>query len=146
MAAHSIQDILNYAIRQENEANAFYLRLAQQVEKSEVRSALKNFALDEFQHKIRLEGIRDGEANFNDEEVGSLGIAPSIPEIKPRVEMSYKELLALAIKNEHKAFTLYSQLAQAARDPAIKELFEHLAQEEARHKIGLEIEFDLIMF
>jgi len=40
MAAHSIQDILNYAIRQENEANAFYLRLAQQVEKSEVRSAL----------------------------------------------------------------------------------------------------------
>ncbi|MEN6307851.1 MAG: ferritin family protein [Anaerohalosphaeraceae bacterium] len=146
MATHSIQDILNYAIRQEDEANGFYLRLAQQVEKDEVRSALKKFALDEFQHKIHLEGVRDGEVDFKDEEVGSLGIASSIPEIKPRVEMSYKELLALAIRNEHKAFTLYSQLAQAAKNPAVRELFEHLAQEEARHKIGLEIEFDLIMF
>jgi len=142
----SLQDILNYAIDQEQEANSFYQRLAQQVTKTETQSALKKFAMDELQHKFRLEGIRDGQAAFINEEVGNLGIADSIGEVKPHIDMSYKELLALAIKNEQKAYTLYSKLALVAQVRSVKDLFLHLAQEEAQHKLNLEFEYDLTTF
>ena len=117
----TIRDILDYAIEQEEEANRFYKHLAQDVEKEELRAVLEDFAIDEARHKLRLEGVRDG-------------------------EMDYKELLAFAIKKEAKAEQLYTKLAQLTKREHIKELFTLLAQEEARHKFNLEFEYDLVSF
>jgi rubrerythrin len=58
---HSIRDILNNAIQQESQAKSFYEHLACDVKKEDVKAALKNFALDEFRHKLRLEAVRDGD-------------------------------------------------------------------------------------
>jgi hypothetical protein len=72
---------------------------------------VENFSADEFQHKLHLEGVRDGEVELTPEEVGSLHIAEEIDPVKPREGMSYKELLAFAIKQEDAAQKLYSKLA-----------------------------------
>ncbi|MHC4288101.1 MAG: ferritin family protein, partial [Planctomycetota bacterium] len=61
-------------------------------------------------------------------------------------EMSYKELLAFAIKQEDAAQKLYAKLAQVTKRDKVKELFTLLAQEEARHKLNLEFEYDLTTF
>lgn len=111
-----------------------------------MRQALKNFALDEFQHKLRLEGIRDGQVQFHDDEVGNLGIAASVDYVIPHPGMTYKELLAFAIKKEDEAQRLYSKMSQLAKDEKVKEMFRHLAQEEAQHKLNLEFEYDLTAF
>ncbi|MBM4102629.1 MAG: hypothetical protein FJ263_01060 [Planctomycetes bacterium] len=140
---NSIRDILNYAIEDESRAQSFYEKLAGIAKKEDVKAALTKFALDELRHKLRLEGVRDGDVIFEDEEVGSLGIANTIQEVKPHADMSYKELLAFAMRKENQAYRLYSQLAQSAKEPHIRELFTHLAQEEAQHKLKLEIEYDL---
>ena len=142
----SIRDILDYAIEKEAEANSFYNHLAQDVEKAELRAELENFAVDELQHKLRLEAVRDGRIELTEEEIGSLHVAESIDDVKLRRNMSPKELLAYAIKQEDAAQRLYSQMAQLAKQDDVKELFTLLAQEEAQHKLNLEIEYDLATF
>jgi rubrerythrin len=142
----TIRDILDYAIEKEAEANSFYNHLAQDVEKAELRAELENFAVDELQHKLRLEAVRDGRIELTEEEIGSLHIAESIDDVKLRRNMSPKELLAYAIKQEDAAQRLYSQMAQLAKQDDVKELFTLLAQYEDQLKLFLEIEYDLATF
>ncbi|MBN1125109.1 MAG: hypothetical protein JXA82_08880, partial [Sedimentisphaerales bacterium] len=61
-------------------------------------------------------------------------------------DMKYDEILALAIRKEYAAQQLYSKLAGAAKDPQTQKIFTLLAQEEAKHKLALEIEYDLTTF
>ena len=56
--------------------------------------------------------------------------------------MDYQHALMLAMKREKKAFKLYTDLSEATTDEKIKKLFEFLAQEEAKHKLRFEIEYD----
>jgi rubrerythrin len=142
----SIRDILDYVIEQEIEANHFYTKLAPKVTKQEVRAVVEKFALDEYQHKLHLEGIRDGQAEFCDDKVGDLELAHGLDEVTLHPQMSYKELLAYAIKKEDKAHRLYSQLAQIAKHASVKELFTRLAHEEAQHRLKLELEYDITFF
>jgi rubrerythrin len=142
----SIQDILDYAIEKESEASSFYKHLAEHISEPETREAVEKFSADEFQHKLHLEGVRDGQVELTPEEVGSLHIAEGLDAVKPRDEMSYKELLAFAIKQEDAAHKLYSKLAQVTKRDKIREMFTLLAQEEARHKLNLEFEYDLATF
>ncbi len=53
----SIRDVLDFAISKEIEANHFYERLSHDVDKPDIKNKLSTFALDEFQHKVRLEAI-----------------------------------------------------------------------------------------
>ena len=142
----SIEEILDFAIERESEANIFYKRLAPLVKKPKVRVAIENFAVDEYRHKVHLEGIRDGDVTFTYEAVGSLELADLLDDSKPHADMTYTELLAFAIKKEDKAHKLYSRLAQCTRKKDIKEVFTQLAQEEAHHRFSLEFEYDLASF
>jgi len=138
--------VLDYAIEQEDEAHRFYKHLAQDMEKAEMRAALEDFAVDEARHKLRLEAVRDGDIELTPEEVGSLDLADTIQGVTLRRNMSYKELLAFAIKNEAKAEQLYTKLARLTKRQSMCRLFTLLAQEEARHKFNLEFEYDLLTF
>jgi rubrerythrin len=50
--------------------------------------------------------------------------------------------LILAMKKEKIAFRLYNDLASASTDEPSKKLFLMLAQEEAKHKLRFEVEYD----
>ena len=56
--------------------------------------------------------------------------------------MELQDALIVAMKAEKAAFKLYSDLAEAAGDANTRNLFQSLAQEEARHKLRFEIEYD----
>ena len=141
-----MEDILEYAIEQEIQANSFYSKLAHDVQKADLRETLQNFAADEFQHKLRLEGVRDGQVALTEEQIGSLHIAEHLAPVPLRGDMSYKELLEYAIRKEDHAEQLYRKLAQATKRPEVRKMFTLLAQEEARHKFNLEFEYDLATF
>jgi len=51
-------------------------------------------------------------------------------------------VLVFAMKSEKIAFLLYTRLAQATDDPELSLIFQELAQEEAKHKLHFEIEYD----
>ncbi len=120
--------------------------MSQDVDKPETQNKLSYFALDEFQHKIRLEAVRDGDKMLCQEEVGSLNIADYVDDIEPTPDMTYTDILALAMKREKASFRLYSNLAAISKHEETRDVFLLLAQEEAQHKLHLEIEYDLATF
>ena len=60
--------------------------------------------------------------------------------------MSYPELLEFAIQKEAHAEQLYLKLAAATKRDKVRDMFTLLAQQEAQHKLNLEIEYDLTTF
>jgi rubrerythrin len=60
----------------------------------------------------------------------------------PGPDISYQDALILAMKKEKAAFRLYNDLAGLADDEGLRDLFLALAQEEAKHKLRFEVEYD----
>ncbi len=138
----SVNEVLDFAIAREIEAHDFYERLARLVSNPDLRKAITGFAIDEVQHSIRLQAIKAGVATFIDSQIGSLGIADGAEEIEPYPEMIYADLLVVAMTKEKAAFRLYTNLASIAKNAKLRRTLLGLAQEEAQHKLALEIEYD----
>ena len=66
-------------------------------------------------------------------------------DVTPSSDMGFQDALILAMKKEKAAFRLYSDLAAVAADERIRDLFRALAQEEAKHKLRFELEYDDLM-
>lgn len=144
MQIRSVDDVLTFAIKKEAEAQQYYEKLARWVERPDVAHVLEAFAADELRHRIRLEAVKAGEIAVEKEEIGSLGIADALNRPEPDVRMTYEQALEIAMFREKKSYALYTKLAGAARTQELREAFLKLAQEEAGHKLRLEIEYDWI--
>lgn len=138
----SVDDVLDFAIAREIEAHDFYMHLAEIVTDRALRETIKDFAIDELQHRIRLQAIKDGEIGFANEEAGHLDVAETTPDVVPSAAMSYTDLLLVAMKREKVAFRIYTNLASIAKDPLLRDTLLGLAKEEAQHKLRLELEYD----
>lgn len=138
-----IDEILNFAIEREEEAAAFYAELAGKAEHKHLASLLLSFAAEELGHKAKLLAVKGGK-RFAPKpgKVMDLKIADYMVDVKPSPTMSYQEILIVAMKNEKAAFRLYTDLAATADDPAVQQTFLALAQEEAKHKLRFELEYD----
>lgn len=143
----TVSEVIDYAIRKESESFTFYNDLAQMISKPSLRRMLEGFAVEELQHRIRLEAVKSGEYSLTDtEDPGSLNIAETVPEVELSADMSYQDLLHLAMKRELIAYRVYLSLEMATQDAELKAIFQGLAREEAEHKLRLEIEYDLSTF
>lgn len=142
----SFNEVMDFAITAEIEAANFYKMLADFVEKPEMAEVLLGLALQESQHKAKLEAIKAGKIVLDDQEVGDLHITDHVEEIKPYAKMNYIDLLVVGMKKEEAACKLYTDLATVAQTREIRDVFLKLAQEEAEHKMRFELEYDLTTF
>ena len=139
----TIEKILDYAISNEEKAAALYYELAEKVERPGMSEAFLHFAKEEEGHKARLLKIKQGEIPaVIEQKVADLGITESMAEPKTAPNMTYQEALLFAMKAEKAAFILYTKLAEATSDAGLQRVFRGLAQEEAKHKLRFEIEYD----
>jgi len=139
----NIDEILDYAIKREEDAARLYSSLAQKVERPGMKTAFLEFAKEEGRHRARLMKIKEGEMPaVTIEKVQNLQITETLVAPEFSENMTYPEILAYAMKAEKAAFTLYTNLAEMTDDPALSEIFASLAQEEAKHKLRFEIEYD----
>jgi rubrerythrin len=76
------------------------------------------------------------------QELEDLKIVDYLVATEPSSGMDYRDALILAMKQEKAAFKLYSDLAAVSEDLQIREIFLGLAQEEAKHKLRFELEYD----
>jgi rubrerythrin len=132
MPAGNLEEILDFAIAGEQEAHDFYMDLAKKVERPGMEGLFTQFAREELGHKARLEGIKKGTRSF----------APAKKVVDLKIGDYLQNALILAMKREKAAFQLYTDLAAQADDAEVKQIFESLAQEEAKHKLRFEIEYD----
>ncbi len=143
MEFQSPGEILDFAVKEEEKAAAFYKELAEKVENPGVRETLLSFAREEEGHKARLLEVKEGKLALPEGgKVADLKISDYTVDVEPSPGMTYTQALVAAMKAEKAAFRLYSDLAASAEDPALKEMFLGLAQEEAKHKLRFEIEYD----
>ena len=59
--------------------------------------------------------------------------------------MDYEDLLIVAMKKEKQSFRFYHMTASIMDDKELEKLFLMLAQEEAKHKLRFEVEYDKII-
>jgi len=139
----NIDEILDYAIKREEDAARLYSSLALKVERPGMKTAFLEFAKEEGRHRARLMKIKEGEMPaVTIEKVQNLQITETLVAPEFSENMTYPEILAYAMKSEKAAFTLYTNLAEMTDDPGLSEIFASLAQEEAKHKLRFEIEYD----
>jgi len=140
---NSVEEILDFAIRAEQEAVNFYSDLAARSKNEQIKKVFQEFAGEEMKHKSRLLGIKEEKIlKLSGEKVRDMKIADYLVDIAPKPDMPYGDALILAMKKEKKAFQLYSFLSEQVTDPFMKGLFLTLALEESRHKLRFEIEYD----
>jgi rubrerythrin len=143
---NSIDDALVFAIGEEQAAADFYTRLANSAQVPGMKKALEEFAQEEMMHKAKLEAIRAGGIFISTPRtVPDLKIADYTIDISPDVDLDYRSALIVAMKKEKAAYKLYTDLAANAPNEALKRTFLTLAQEEAKHKLRFEVEFDDMM-
>jgi len=143
MKFSSVDEILDFAIKSEERSHSFYTSLAERVERENMKQVFLDFAAEELGHKKKLLKIKRGEKLLPDQEkVMDLKIAEYVTDVEPGEDMDYQKALILAMKAEKEAYRMYSDLASAANDPEIKDILNGLAQEEAKHKLRFETEYD----
>ncbi len=146
IAFTSIDQVLDYAIEQENEAFIFYQKLAEQSQNTEMQQTFQGFAREELGHKNRLIAMKEGKPiRLTKDTVPNLGIADYVVEVPVHPDMGYQHALITAMRNEKKAYKLYMDLAALIEDADLQEVFFSLAREEANHKLRFEIEYDDII-
>jgi rubrerythrin len=145
----SIEEILDFAIAEEMGAVAFYRDLAGKARNAHMRQALEGFAEEEKGHKKRLEHMRRDPAALNkafpSEKVADLKIAEILVPIKPNPNMDYADAISIAMRKEKSAMLMYKMLAAMTDDEAMRDTFLALSQEEAKHKLRFETEYDEVV-
>jgi rubrerythrin len=141
---NSLDEILDFAIKDEIRASNLYAGLAKKSRNKEIKRVFEQFSQEELGHKKKLERMKFGDAvAVTDEKVQDLKIGDYLVEVNTsRDDLSYQDALIIAMKEEKAAFKLYSDLADRTDNDNARDVFLLLAQEEARHKLRFEIEYD----
>jgi rubrerythrin len=142
----SVDEILDYAIQREQAAHDFYLDLATRAERPGMKEIFTQFAGEELGHKARLQSVKEGKRLLaSDRKIQDLKIADYAVTVDPSEDLDYPQALILAMKREKSSFRMYSDLARAIDEPDLKATFLALAQEEAKHKLRFEVEYDEVV-
>jgi len=142
MRLDSLDEILRFAIRKEADAAAFY-RMAADRSNPGVKKTFEELAKEEDGHKKKLEEFdvkKIGRMKLK--ETKGLGLSELLEDVPYSSDMSYADLLRMALKNEEKSQHLYSSTAQIVTEPMLKKFLLILAQEESTHKERLEKIYD----
>ena len=143
----TVEEILELAIAREEDSHVFLMALAARMVNPEMRNVFAELATEELEHKARLElevvkigrVVKDSkkrlyyETNDYAEDVGS------------EIDMDYKDMLTMAMQKEEASFRLYVDLASRVTNEDAYETFLALAEEEVRHKMRFEMEYNNIL-
>ncbi|NOZ47595.1 MAG: ferritin family protein [Chlorobi bacterium] len=139
----SADDILDFAIDAEQQAVNFYTRLAKNAKTEDMREVFQQFAKEEIRHKTRLTSIKETRLfTLSKEKVADLKIGDYLVTVQVTDDMSYQDALIVAMKREKAAYKLYNNLAAKSPTDDLRKVFLSLAQEEAKHKLRFEVEYD----
>jgi len=139
----SVDEILDFAIAKEEEASNFYSDLAKRMQRAAMKKVFEDFSREELSHKAKLMAVKSGKLLLKaKEKVLNLKIAEYVSEVPKTGDFDYQKALILAMNREKESFKLYSDLASTTDDAGIRETFLALAQEEAKHKLRIELEYD----
>ncbi|RME28333.1 MAG: rubrerythrin [Deltaproteobacteria bacterium] len=139
----TIEQIIEFAIKEEEASAAFYRSLAGKMDRQWMKKVFEDFAAEEEGHKQKLLKFQAGEIELPPQEkIQDLKISEYLVEADLTADMDYQQALMVAMKKEKAAFRMYTELAGVATSEDARQLLLALAQEEAKHKLRFETEYD----
>ena len=145
--AVSVKELIEDAVRKEDEARAFYLGLKETARDPAARRLLSDLAAQEARH---AEILRGGDVSAfvksKPPAIQDLRITEFLAPKKLTPDASFQEVLIHAMKREDASFWAYQALAESAREEAVRRLFRRLAEEERGHRNKLEKLYDDVIF
>ncbi len=143
MSNSSVDEILKFAIDKERDAISFYELLVQKVDDPLVRDEILKMADEERKHEKLLKNISPKQISMAHQPFESdMKIGDYVDDVSVRKDMTYRELLMIAMKREKMAYDFYTELELRASDDATRKVFTLLKGEELRHKTKLEKEYE----
>ena len=144
MSFESFEEIINFAIEKEKEAAAFYEDAFHQEVSSGNRKTFEEFAAEERKHQAMLENFSKNKKlpEYQFKWIPDLKRSDYMLDLEYKKDMTYTDLLLVAMKREEHSLKLYNDLRKKAEDEDLITLFKILSQEEARHKNILESFYD----
>ncbi len=135
-----IRKALDFALAKEREAQAFYVEWSRKAHSPAMTALFSELADAERGHEQMLRTISVDQLLAETEPVVDLGLSQILVEIPASTDMSLPQALVLAMKREETSVALYERLATFG-GPA-QAVFKALANEERRHKLRLEEDYD----
>ena len=139
----SVKSVIEFALEKEAESKGLYEMLARQVDSERAAEIFNDLAAEEGKHHKALTHLDpDHLDNIKVKDVADLKMSDYLREVGYSPDMTYQDILVFAMKNEEHSHNLYRGLAEHTQDPELKQVFELLSSQEARHKLRLETEYD----
>jgi rubrerythrin len=144
MKFDSVDAVLDFAMEKEEDSAQFYTDLANRMDKPHMKQIFEQFAMEEKSHKAKIKMVKEGKLLLTvQDKVLNLKIVDSLKDNRfVEGEFNYQDALMAAMNAEKSSYKLYNDLAEATDNAELKETFLALAQEEAKHKLRFEIEYD----
>jgi erythrin-vacuolar iron transport family protein len=135
----SLKDALDLAILIEDEAKERYEEFTKIVGgryKGDAADVFRNMAAYEARHGAELTARR--KKLFGDAprtvKASSIDDVEAPDRGKPRVFMSARQAMEVALQSEEKAYDYFNEALRFVKDPDVKKLFEELRAEEVQHQ------------
>ena len=142
------EDVIEFAMGEEQSAVQFYTELASIVNDSSLKELFEGFAREEDGHyqqlvELKEAGSVDG-GGLDIEVLKSMVISDeeTVPLVNIGPDMSYQDALELAMFKEKSAFKLYLKMSEIVQDENARALLVSLANDEARHKVYFELQYE----
>jgi rubrerythrin len=143
MDEKKFQEMIQFAIQREIESVDFYNKASKMVKHSGTRDLFLDFMKQEEGHKKKLEEVRVGKISLEKiEKIPNLKISDYMVEAELKPEISYADILRIAMKREEHSVSLYTDLNKKNQDENLGNLFTFLIQEESKHKYFIEKIYD----
>ncbi len=121
------EEIIKFAIEKEIGAFNFYTRASQVAKYSGARELFIDFSKEEEKHRKLLEDITIEKVDqLKIETVPDLKISDYMVDVEFRSDLSYADILRVAMKMEERSLKLYTDLKQTAKEKEMNKLFDFL--------------------
>ena len=143
----SDDEILEFAINREIEAYNFYTALAERSKNPQMRTVFQDLAVEELDHKakLELEVVKMGRTVPLKQQTPFSRPEKITTDDQADLDVDYKDILMLAMEKEEASFRTYVNLIPNVKDQQSREVLLALAEEEVKHKLRFEIEYDMLL-
>lgn len=141
MADKKVSEIIDIAIRREEEAYDFYMDIHAKVTEAGVKNTLEFIAGEEKKHRAFLVKYRDGgfgvDALRMNDPVDYM-IAEHLEEPEVTADLRSEDVYLVAAHRENRSYRFYTDLAALHTDGDLNEMLLKIASEELKHKEKME--------
>ena len=143
MDEKKFRETIQFAIEREIDSVHFYTQASLKVNYSGTKELFQDFVKQEEGHKKKLEDVLEGKVVLTKiEKIPDLKISDYLVETSLKPDISYADILRIAMKREERSVKLYTDLKNQNLDERLITLFNFLIQEESKHKYHLEKLYD----